>query len=369
MAWVRSAWLLVTWVVATCSAGAGSSHAALATIFDPGSLAAEENMENNPEELKLLQARASRGHAQSAPEVKLEQREIASGNVTVPGVVLELVSGNLSMVLEAITIKGGLIQSFSLNNRSILLKRPYVDQMDGCVFWPSPQSAWGWPPPSAIDPTPSKDFDTSYDLRLSELKHSFELVSPVWKDHNMTVSKKVSVDASRMSFIIDYGIHVGGAGGKWAPWEIARVPPSGLTFFKTGSEQNSGSWPPLLLQHIGGVTWFLQKGDASSGKLFASTVPSTPSGLSWLAHTDGVLLFVKCFRHLPDGMHAPGELQIEIYDGVDYVEMEQQGAHEELLPGESITWTVEWFLREMPPGAVATPGDKILMDSVEDMCK
>ena len=272
--------------------------------------------------------------------------------------------------MEAIKIKGGLIQSFSLNNRSILLQRPSMDQMDGTIFWPGPQSKWGWPPPKAIDPTPSKDFTTAYALEIDFTTHSFELRSPVWEEQNLSVSKKVSVDVSRMSFLIDYGIHVGGETKiKWAPWEISRVEPYGLTFFKTGSEQTSGTWKSLDLKHSDGVTWFPQVGDKASGKLFASTVPSLPSSeMSWLAHTDGVLLFVKCFHHVPNGTEAPGELQIEIYDGTDYVEVEQQGAYQEVFPGQPVTWRVEWLLRELPAGAKPVPGDPVLVATADELC-
>lgn len=311
--------------------------------------------------------------SQPEPFVTVTARDVslnAWGNETAPGVALELVSGPTAITMEAIKIKGGLIQSFSLNNRNILLQRPHMDQMDGSIFWPGPQSKWGWPPPKAIDPTPSKDFTTAYALEIDFMTRSFELRSPVWEEQNLSVSKKVSVDVSRMSFLIDYGIHVGGDTKiKWAPWEISRVQPYGLTFFRTGSEQTSGTWPSLDLKHRDGVTWFPQVGDKASGKLFASTVPSLPSSeMSWLAHTDGALLFVKCFHHIPNGTQAPGELQIEIYDGTDYVEIEQQGAYQEVFPGQPLTWRVEWLLRELPAGAKPIPGERLLVAAADELC-
>jgi len=307
------------------------------------------------------------------PVVTLKRKEVPvdpEGNMTKDGVELKMCADDMNITMQAIDIKGGLLQSFSLNGHNILLVRPHLDQMDGSIFWPSPQKDWGWPPPLAIDPTVHKNFTIKHDLALDLESKTFELTSPVWEERNLTLAKKVSVDTSRKSFIIDYSMRMsGGSTGKFAPWEISRVQAGGLTFFKTGSNETSGTWKPLRLKKIDGVTWFQQKGDVGQGKLYASTTPSRPdSPMAWLAHTDGKVVFVKCFYWLPDGTNAPEENQVEIYDGEDYVEMEQQGAYQTVFPGQPISWRVEWFLRAMPEGAKAKPGDKTLVEFADDLC-
>lgn len=176
-----------------------------------------------------------------------------------PGVVLKFVSGGDTYELEALRTKGGLLQSFKLNGWSILFNRPYEDQMDGTSFWPAPQSVWGWPPPRELDPTPSNDYNTEYDLSVDEDGKSFKMTSPVSKRFNIRVSKKATVDAERLAFVLDYEIeNMGSEPQRWAPWEISRVKPNGLTFFLTGTHTSSGSWPKLPTTQEGGVTWFSQ---------------------------------------------------------------------------------------------------------------
>lgn len=279
-----------------------------------------------------------------------------------PGVALELDQDGSSTVLEAIRRKGGLIQDFKLDGRSILFNRPFPNQMDGAIFWPGPQSGWGWPPPLEIDPTPSKDYALAYDLEVDRNARAFVLTSPVSPQVNLQLSKRVSMDAERGAMVLDYSIkNTGGETQSWAPWEIARVRPGGLTFYTTGaSPPTSGPWPALPVVEAAGATWFQQK--ATGGKLYADT------GSGWLAHTDGELVFVKCFEKLATGSHAPGEQQVEIYDGGDYVEVEQQGTYAPIAPGARLQWRVFWYLRPMPPGASATAGNPELLAFVQGLC-
>ncbi|HEY5958208.1 MAG TPA: hypothetical protein VIV60_16705, partial [Polyangiaceae bacterium] len=51
---------------------------------------------------------------------------------------------------------GARILSFVLDGHNVLLEAPAVAGTDnannfGATFWPSPQSAWGWPPIAEID--------------------------------------------------------------------------------------------------------------------------------------------------------------------------------------------------------------------------
>jgi hypothetical protein len=127
---------------------------------------------------------------------------------------------------------------------------------------------------------------------------------------------------------------------------VTRVQPNGLTFFVTGG----GPYEPsdLPARELDGVTWVHHDQAVIRGhqKLFADT----PEG--WIAHVDGDALFVKSFPHVARDAQAPGESQVEIYASSlhRYVEVEQQGAYEELPQGGSRTWRVEWRVRRLPVG-------------------
>ena len=43
---------------------------------------------------------------------------------------------------------------------------------------------------------------------------------------------------------------------------------------------------------------------------------------------------------------APGEAEVQVYvnRGKTYIELESQGAYTLLQPGESLSWTVRWYL-------------------------
>jgi len=48
---------------------------------------------------------------------------------------------------------------------------------------------------------------------------------------------------------------------------------------------------------------------------------------------------------------APGEAEIQVYvnQGKTYIEIESQGAYTALAPGESLSWTVRWYLKSVDP--------------------
>lgn len=279
------------------------------------------------------------------------------------GVELELSKDGVTTTLEAIKIKGGLIQTFKLNGRNMLFFGTALDQMDGSIFWPAPQSAWGWPPPVEIDPTPSQNFNIEYSLEIDQPSKSFTLTSPVASSANLQMSKRISMDSESGAAVLDFKMKNTGWGAKsWAPWEVTRVGPNGLTFYATGSLQpTSGTWPALPVSQVGGVTWFKQS-VSSGGKLYADTSEG------WLAHTDGELVMVICFEKIPSNAAAPGEQQIEIYDGGSYVEVEVLGAYQAIPAGGTLDWNHRWFLREMPAGSVMEPGNMQLVSLARSLC-
>ena len=239
-----------------------------------------------------------------------------------------------------------------------MLSGPDVDADNyGSTFWTSPQSDWGWPPPAEIDRAP-------YAVEMSG--GEIVLTGASQRALGVRVTKRFSVDRARGAFAMEYAIHNGSAAPKaYAPWEITRVPPGGLTFFPTGMPA-SGT---LRLDERAGASWFAH--DAASiapGALPAEGLKAFATGRGgWLAHAKARLLFVKRFDEVPREMQAPGEAEIEIYANPRYVELEVQGRYATISPGACASWTVFWYVRELPPAVAVAAGNGDLVALVDAM--
>ena len=73
-----------------------------------------------------------------------------------------------------------------------------------------------------------------------------------------------------------------------------------------------------------------------------------------------LLLMIKKFDDLAASQPAPNEAEIQVYvnRGKTYIELESQGAYTELKPGESLSWTVRWYL--MPDSSPVEASAKLL---------
>jgi hypothetical protein len=69
---------------------------------------------------------------------------------------------------------------------------------------------------------------------------------------------------------------------------------------------------------------------------------------------------IKKFDDLDASQPAPNEAEIQVYvnRGKTYIELESQGAYTELKPGESLSWTVRWYL--MPDASPVEASAKLL---------
>ena len=72
----------------------------------------------------------------------------------------------------------------------------------------------------------------------------------------------------------------------------------------------------------------------------------------WLAHAHHSTLFLRVFPDLTIDQAAPRQGEVELFFDPerDYIELENQGAHVTLGPGQSLTYPVEWRLRALDPG-------------------
>lgn len=229
-----------------------------------------------------------------------------------------------------------------------LLTGPELEPVNfGSTFWPSPQSVWFWPPPPEFDSAP-------YEVIGKD--ESLVLRGPTSAALGLGVTKSFTADAEGGGMIVDYTIeNRGSAATEVAPWEITRVFPRGVSFYPTGSQPYPNVDLPLPVTSERGAVTFLAY-DAANVTGHEKLLADGAGG--WLAHATGRALLVKVFRDIAREQAAPGEGEIELYlDGQKrYIEVEQQGAYTALAPGESLTWTVRWYLREIPADVPVAAG-------------
>ncbi|HXU04770.1 MAG TPA: DUF4380 domain-containing protein [Polyangia bacterium] len=253
---------------------------------------------------------------------------------------------------------GGRVTALRFGGRN-LLSEPAADAGNfGSTFWPSPQTAWGWPPLAEIDHGP-------YRAELEPA--AIAMRSAINPALGVQVEKRFAADAGRAAVVFDFAIHnCGEAPTQLAPWQITRVPPGGLTLFPAGSGDDpprpSGPHSNLAVRQALGVTWYAYDAVAVTDhqKLFAD------GREGWLAHVDGDALLVKTFAVVPRAAQAPGEAQIEIYatPAHTYIEIEAQGAYETIAPGAALSWRVVWLVRRLPAEIPRTVGSAPLLDFI-----
>lgn len=239
---------------------------------------------------------------------------------------------------------GGRITRFELDGVNVLSGPEQNRDNWGSTFWPSPQAAWGWPPTPALDKEP---YTAKVEGSTLVLQSAVATIESGGAAKRLRVAKRFRASLERRAIVIDYTLsNEGERAERWAPWEISRVHPRGLTFFPSGP--GGLRMNHLDTSEVDGIRWYQHD---------PSFVPSDDLGKKlcadgaegWIAHAGSGLLFLKTFDDVPAADQAPEpEGEIEIYGARNYVEVEQQGRYTELAPGASLSWTVRWLLRSIP---------------------
>jgi hypothetical protein len=94
-------------------------------------------------------------------------------------------------------------------------------------------------------------------------------------------------------------------------------------------------------------------------------------GENWLAHLHEGRLFIKQFPHITPSEVAPGEEEIEIFSNKEkpFIELENQGRYQSLISGESLTYQVKWYVRELPSNVSPQIGSSSLIEHVRNVIK
>lgn len=252
-----------------------------------------------------------------------------------------LQTGNLTMVIDAAA--GGKILSLKYKDKEVISQSRWPETF-GSTFWTSPQKEWNWPPVPEYD---------KQAYTVEEQGETLLLTSGVSPRLGYRIGKSFAVDEKHHAFVITYSIkNEGKETRSVAPWEITRVPNEGLIFFDAPTE---GITPAGLMpfQSECGISWYATDVANENRKINAD-------GKGWLAYINNGLLLVKKFHDLKAGQPAPEEAEIQVYvnRGKSYIELESQGAYTSLKPGESLQWSVKWYL--LPYDQEAAPSKKLL---------
>lgn len=259
-----------------------------------------------------------------------------------------------NQTLEIDPAVGGRITSLKLNGKDFLTGKTVNDFNWGSTLWISPQSDWNWPPSSEIDNKP-------YSAKVE----AGELVMVSQKDSatGLVITKKISGNNKSNSYSLKYTItNTSDSVRRVAPWEVTRVKTNGIAFFPMGKGERRGGLLPLLTEK-NGICWFTYKENMLPTK--GDRQIYTDGAEGWLAEINENVILVKKFPDIPLEKNAPKEGEVELFaspvaTGKSYVEIEHQGAYEELQPGASSNWEVTWYLRKLPANIKAEAGNPSL---------
>lgn len=247
---------------------------------------------------------------------------------------------------------GGKIIEFRRAGGSNLFTGPSANETNfGSTLWTAPQADWDWPPPTAVD-------SEAYTVAVDDAAATITMVSngTPTPGPDVTVTKVFAADLCANAIDITYTVtNNGAAADEFAPWEVTRVQPGGLTFF--GAQEGLLAGSTLTAQYETDTYWFDHMVDSTGDlKLFAEATQG------YVAYTQGTDLFVKAFMDVPTGAHPPDHGEIEVYEDTNdgYVEVEVIGANASVAAGASTSMHVRWFVRPMPDGATRTVGDAAL---------
>jgi Domain of unknown function (DUF4380) len=272
--------------------------------------------------------------------------------------VREIEPGVYEIRLDNISFRvsrnGGRIISFMFDGQEILSQNN-IHGMFGSTLWPDPQSAWNWPPPPLLD---------EYEYSGGITGDSITLTSEKDETNGWQFEKTFSADSKDSSIRICYRIkNISALPKSVGPWEITRVSPEGINFFREGKP---AELPPSDSSYVtvdNGIVWYAPDNiPFPEGKKFFAAEKG-----GWFAHIFKNILFVKKFPSIDLNYLAKGQGPIEIYSKGDktYIEIENHGEHRRLAPEESMKYEVKWYLRKLPEGIKPEVKNELLVREAE----
>ncbi len=261
------------------------------------------------------------------------------------------------MTVMKISANGGRIISYKYDNNEILTQATEHENY-GSTLWTAPQSDWGWPPFDVLD---NKEYSAEKVGNLLKMtsdpdpKSGFQMAK-TWK-----VLENNSIQIGyQIKNISEKAKSVGA-------WEVTRVPCGGIAFFPDDGKAQvpESSLNPDFQKD--GIKWFSIDRNPIEGsvKMFSTAKEG------WLAYAFNGMMFIKQFPDTKPENYSPEQGEVEIYIDKDksYIELENHGPYQLLQPGETITYTENWFLISIPKNVMVKSGNVELTDLVRQQFK
>ncbi|MBQ0056898.1 MAG: glycoside hydrolase family 97 catalytic domain-containing protein [Bacteroidales bacterium] len=236
--------------------------------------------------------------------------------------------GHMTMEIDA--ANGGRVMSLKYDTTEVI-SQSKVPNHYGSTFWTSPQAEWVWPPVFEHDMAP---FTVEND------GNALVMTGPLSVQYPVRISKRFETDEADQCFVVTYSIKNESARvRKVAPWEITRVPSVGTILFDAEVEKITPAGLMPFFKNADGLAQYDIDHTGVNRKINAD-------GKGWLSYINNGMRLTKRFDDLTPEQPAPAEAEIQIYvdGGNKIVEIESQGAYTELAPGESLSWSVRWYL-------------------------
>lgn len=233
----------------------------------------------------------------------------------------------------------------------------------GSTFWPSPQAGWttNWPPAANIDGNGA--------YTATEIDSTLVLNGQTDGNNKVRINKQYWANALDTSFTLRFTlINTNTVAKAWAPWQDTRIPAGGLYVFPAGTDTTSGQLKALTRDSLG-YRWF--KYDSATVLTSGTNKFYSDGSQGWFAHLNkNRVLLIKKFTDTPYAKKAPGvEKEIELYTTNDkkMVEMEAQGSYDTIPAGDSIIWTMKWYVRKMPDSTNVAVGNMNIVNYINQI--
>lgn len=262
---------------------------------------------------------------------------------------------DLSFVIDPTA--GGRILSAKVGEGELLLQKRDSLVNWGSTFWSAPQSVWNWPPPAAI---------SVGKYRSEVIGDMLVMESEVDEMYKFSVRKTMELNPAKNGLKIQYEItNAADSVQSMGPWEVTCVPGGGSVFFPIGQSLDYAE-NNLEFDQKEDIAWFTY--DPDRLKEWQKLFNNVSEG--WLTFIDdNGLLFIKSFEKIPSDKLAPeqGNVEVFINKPLKYIELENHGRYTRLEPGESFTYSVYWYLSQLPKGINANEYSEELIKHVRDM--
>ena len=243
---------------------------------------------------------------------------------------------------------GGRVENLYFDEQPLMTDQTVHPDNWGSTFWPSPQSAWGWPPLAVLDSCAYKIIRQS-SQRLELLSDAIELQGVSF---NLRKIFSVGSCAAHPFFCASYALLALTSGDlSLACWEITRVPGGGISFFERGEMQLTTIAPhqDLVGEEIEEFLVYDHRRlhTGAGRKVHAHTRGGFLAHLEFLPEPR---LILKVFAAIEPEQQAPGEGVVELFYNAcgGYIELEVQGAYQALNLEISAQLQVRTFVLKPP---------------------